>query len=233
MTKTEEIRNKVDILLADKGLTKDGEEQAVRQLLFHLYTAIDTYRYMTQAEKDAAGYWYRINKSSFTLTGFLKERKRRRDKEKSPLHPSYKKESGVEEKAQKLCVCAADAKEAFHKECLKYVGQYDTKKLKHFYLYWSEEDGKGRMRFQNERFWNTKNRLDLWTSNQYSSAITAADIRLERTKAKSTQKELSPLCTAEREDANERLFRQIEENKKAAVSREEWLRMKETQKHNE
>ncbi len=38
---------------------------------------------------------------------------------------------------------------------------------------------------------------------------------------------------AEREDANERLFRQIEENKKAAVSREEWLRMKETQKHNE
>jgi hypothetical protein len=89
------------------------------------------------------------------------------------------------------------------------------------------------MRFQNERFWNTKNRLDLWTSNQYSSAITAADIRLERTKAKSTQKEPSPLCTAEREDANERLFRQIAENKKTAVSREEWLRMKETQKHNE
>ena len=42
MTKTEEIQNKVDILLADKGLTKDGEEQAVRQLLFHLYTAIAT-----------------------------------------------------------------------------------------------------------------------------------------------------------------------------------------------
>ena len=45
-----------------------------------------------------------------------------------------------------------------------------------------------------------------------------------------TQKEPSPLCTAEREDANERLFRQIEENKKAAVSREEWLRMKELHK---
>jgi hypothetical protein len=194
---------------------------------------MDIYRYMTFSEKNKAGFWYRTFKSSYRLTGFLKERKRKRDKEKSPLHPSYKKESGVEEKAQKLCVCAADAKEAFHKECLKYVGQYDTKKLKHFYLYWSEEDGKGRMRFQNERFWNTKNRLDLWTSNQYSSAITAADIRLERTKAKSTQKEPSTLCTAERENANERLFRQIEENKKAAVSREEWLRMKETQKHNE
>ena len=237
MTNTEEIRNKVDILLADKGLTKDGEEQAVRQLLFHLYTAIDTYRYMTQAEKDAAGYWYRINKSSFTLTGFLKERKRRREKEKSPLHPSYKKESGVEEKAQKLCVCAADAKEAFHKECLKYVGQYDTKKLKHFYLYWSEEDGKGRMRFQNERYWNIEKRLKLWTSNQYSSAITAADIHLERAKGKQQAKEADNAeqkrQAAEREEANERLFRQIEENKKTAVSREEWLRMKETQKHNE
>ena len=36
----------------------------------------------------------------------------------------------------------------------------------------------------------------------------------------------SLLCTAEREEANERLFRQIEENKKGAVSREEWLRMR-------
>ena len=36
----------------------------------------------------------------------------------------------------------------------------------------------------------------------------------------------SLLCTAEREEANERLFRQIEENKKGAVSREEWLKMK-------
>ena len=233
MMNIDEMKCNVDHLLADRGLTTDYQDQTVRLLLYHLYVAMDIYRYMTFSEKNKAGFWYRTFKSSYRLTGFLKERKRKRDKEKSPLHPSYKeRETEVKEKAQKMCVCAVDAKEAFHQECLKYVGQYDTKKLTNFYLYWSEEDGKGRMRFQNERFWNTKNRLDLWTSNQYSSAITAADIRLERTKAKSTQKE-SPLCTAEREDANERLFRQIEENKKTAVSREEWLRMKETQKHNE
>ena len=99
MMNMEEIQNKVDILLGDKGLTKDGEEQAVRQLLFHLYTAIDTYRYMTFSEKNKAGFWYRTFKSSYRLTGFLKERKRKRDKEKSPLHPSYKeRETEVKEK---------------------------------------------------------------------------------------------------------------------------------------
>ena len=93
MTKTEEIRNKVDILLADRGLTKDGEEQAVRQLLFHLYTAIDTYRYMTQAEKDAAGRWYRTFKTSFTLRNFLKERKRHRERKNPPCTPLIRKDS--------------------------------------------------------------------------------------------------------------------------------------------
>ena len=60
----------------------------------------------------------------------------------------------------------------------------------------------------------------------YQANDETATLRLERAKAKSTQKELSLLCTAEREEANERLFRQIEENKKGAVSREEWLKMK-------
>ena len=136
----------------------------------------------------------------------------------------------MKEKAQKMCVCAVDAKEAFHQECLKYVGQYDTKKLTNFYLYWSEEDGKGRMRFQNERYWNIEKRLKLWTSNQYSSAITAADIHLERAKGKQQAKEADNAeqkrQAAEREDANERLFLQIEENKKGAVSYEEYLKMK-------
>ena len=249
MTNTEEIRNKVDILLADKGLTKDGEEQAVRQLLFHLYTAIDTYRYMTQAEKDAAGYWYRINKSSFTLTGFLKERKRRRDKEKSPLHPSYKKESGVEEKAQNTLpplsknmetVGKGNLKErqqAFWAELEPYCsdrgGKYKRKTVLKFFYYWAQEVKKtGTMRWENETVWTTEYALAGWSKKPFETYDEAAELRLERTKAKSTQKE-SPLCTAERENANERLFRQIEENKKAAVSREEWLRMKETQKHNE
>ena len=244
---TEEIRNKVDILLADKGLTKDGEEQAVRQLLFHLYTAIDTYRYMTQAEKDAAGRWYRTFKTSFTLRNFLKERKRHRERKNPPCTPLIRKDSL--EKAQNTLpplsknmetVGKGNLKErqqAFWAELEPYCsdrgGKYKRKTVLKFFYYWAQEVKKtGTMRWENETVWTTEYALAGWSKKPFETYDEAADIRLERTKAKSTQKE-SPLCTAEREDANERLFRQIEENKKAAVSREEWLRMKETQKHNE
>ena len=128
MMKTEEIVNNVDSLLSDRGLVKEYKEQAVRLLLYHLYVAIDIYRYMTVAERNKAGYWYRIFKDSYTLRNFLKERKRKRDKEKSPLHPSYKKESGVKEKAQNNTHTAEREssvggvelmvrKEAFRQEC--------------------------------------------------------------------------------------------------------------------
>ena len=245
---TEEIRNKVDILLADKGLTKDGEEQAVRQLLFHLYTAIDTYRYMTQAEKDAAGRWYRTFKTSFTLRNFLKERKRHRERKNPPCTPLIRKDSL--EKAQKTLpppsknmetVGKGNLKErqqAFWAELEPYCsdrgGKYKRKTVLKFFYHWAQEVKKtGTMRWENETAWTTEYALAGWSKKPFETYDEAAELRLERTKAKSTQREPSPLCTAEREDANERLFRQIEENKKAAVSREEWLRMKETQKHNE
>jgi hypothetical protein len=245
---TEEIRNKVDILLADKGLTKDGEEQAVRQLLFHLYTAIDTYRYMTQAEKDAAGRWYRTFKTSFTLRNFLKERKRHRERKNPPCTPLIRKDSL--EKAQKTLpplsknmetVGKGNLKErqrAFWAELEPYCsdrgGKYKRKTVLKFFYHWAQEVKKtGTMRWENETAWTTEYALAGWSKKPFETYDEAAELRLERTKAKSTQKEPSPLCTAEREDANERLFRQIAENKKTAVSREEWLRMKETQKHNE
>ena len=103
------IEQFVDRQLVDAGLKSDLEEQAVRLLLFHLCIAIDIYRHMTQAEKNKAGYWYREKlKNSFSITGFLKERKkerkRKRDKKKSPLHPSYKEESGVKEKANTVYI---------------------------------------------------------------------------------------------------------------------------------
>ena len=245
---TEEIQNKVDILLADTGLTKDGEEQAVRQLLFHLYTAIDTYRYMTQAEKDAAGRWYRTFKTSFTLRNFLKERKRHRERKNPPCTPLIRKDSL--EKAQNTLpplsknmetVGKGNLKErqrAFWAELEPYCsdrgGNYKRKTVLKFFYHWAQEVKKtGTMRWENETAWTTEYALAGWSKKPFETYDEAAELRLERTKAKSTQKEPSPLCTAEREDANERLFRQIEENKKAAVSREEWLRMKETQKHNE
>ena len=86
----DEMKRSIGHLLDDRGLTTDYKEPSVRLLLYHLYVAMDIYRYMTSSEKNKAGFWYRTFKNSYRLTGFLKERKRKRDKEKSPLHPSYK-----------------------------------------------------------------------------------------------------------------------------------------------
>ena len=238
MMNIDEMKCNVDHLLADRGLTTDYQDQTVRLLLYHLYVAMDIYRYMTFSEKNKAGFWYRTFKSSYRLTGFLKERKRKRDKEKSPLHPSYKeRETEVKEKDNTHTIMreASDLEErqeAFEKVCMSFKYKYDELFLENFFCHWAQEvNGTGLMRWEMEDPWNLKLRLRAWSKKSFQLNDKAAALRLEREKkktAKSTQKD-PPLCTAEREDANERLFRQIEENKKAAVTREEWLRMKETQ----
>ena len=160
-------------------------------------------------------------RSSFSLTGFLKERKRKRDKEKSPLHPSYKeRETELKEKAQKNIYIAG--REDFHQECLGYVGMYDEQRLADFYNYWSEVNEKtGKMRFKEQRYWNTERRLKRWMNTSYSADNTAAAIRLKR-----TRKKKEPEQVAEREDENTRLEQEIAERKRNAVSYEEWLKIK-------
>ena len=141
MMNIDEMKCNVDHLLADRGLTTDYQDQTVRLLLYHLYVAMDIYRYMTFSEKNKAGFWYRTFKSSYRLTGFLKERKRKRDKEKSPLHPSYKeRETEVKEKEEKQTeqnTATGDAVlEGFRKECLRHVGQYGQELVEDFYYHW-------------------------------------------------------------------------------------------------
>ena len=149
----------------------------------------------------------------------------------------------MKEKAQKTLSPAAGAKSniesrqhAFWDACLKFEPEYDRQLLLKFYCYWAEEvNGTGLMLWETKKSWSMKLRLKAWSKKSFEFDDKAAALRLERAKAKSTQKdcnatlarrEPSLLCTAEREEANERLFRQIEENKKGAVSREEWLKMK-------
>ena len=226
MTNIEETMNKVDRLLSDRGLSSEYKEQAVRLLLYHLYVAMDIYRYMTFAEKNKAGYWYRMFRSSFSLTGFLKERKRKRDKEKSPLHPSYKeRETMSKENGEKTRTCVSNGKEGFRKECLQRLGQYDNQLLADFYNYWSEEDANGKMRFENERHWNFDSRLKRWVKNQYSSSCVAASIRLKRLQKKDVADKQQAIVR-EREDGNVRLEQEIAERKKNAVSYEEYLAIK-------
>ena len=62
-------------------------------------------------------------------------------------------------------------------------------------------------------------------SNSFASNDTAAALRLEKAR-KGRSKETKQQAAVERDDANEKLFRQLEENKRNAVSYEEYLKKK-------
>ena len=236
----DEIMHNVDQVLTDKGMVKDYPDQNVRQMLYHLYIAIDTYRYMSTADKNKAGYWYRIFKGTYTLRNFLKERKRKREKEKSPLHPSYKVKSGVKEKAQRLYIYADSGdsgvgedlesrRNAFFRECMSYKGKYDEQMILDFYAYYSMPNKlSNKMRFEDLAYWDTAKLMHIWVNNPISKAKAAADIKLKRTKKTTTQAAENSADAAEREDANARLEQEIAERKAGAVSYEEWLKMKDT-----
>jgi hypothetical protein len=232
------IEQFVDRKLVDVGIKSDFEEQAVRLLLFHLCIAIDIYRHMTQAEKNKSGYWYREElKNSFSLTGFLKERKRKRDKEKSPLHPSYKKESGVKEKAQSTHTYKSDAKplenrkRAFYMACHKYDERYGKSMVDDFYVHWSEEDAdRQKMRFELEETWSTAKRLFKWSKDPQTIKKKLAEMQLAKAEKKSAPQTVNTqeqqAIAAKRAEDNEKLEREIAENKAGAVSYEEYIRRK-------
>ncbi len=86
------------------------------------------------------------------------------------------------------------------------------------------------MRYEDERHWNTERRIKRWIKNQYTSKDTAAALRLEKAK-KGRSKEADSakqqqLTAAQRDDANEQLFQAIEENKRKAISYEEYTKSK-------
>ena len=237
----EETMKRIDLLLQDRGLNSGYQEQAVRQLLYHLFAAIEIYKYMTVAERNKSGWWYRtFFKHVFPLTGFLKERKRKRDKENSPLHPSYKKESGVKEKDEKTIYIAGreqasfeERKKQFWAELEHYVGKYERQSVLKFYYYWAEEmRGHKKMRWEIQKSWNTSYRLAAWSKRSYQIDDKAAELRLERAKNRGNKSAFAPnedqpkkvgvLRTREMEQQEA----QIAERKAGAVTREDYLRMK-------
>jgi hypothetical protein len=191
---------------------------------------------MTTAERFKAGYWYRNNfQNSYSLTGFFKERKKKREKKKSPLHPSYKEDSGVVEKREETTYTTKGEasnfgarQKAFWEACLNYEQEYGRQLLLKFFCYWAEEvKGTGLMLWETKRSWNMKLRLKAWSKKSYQLDDQTAALRLERAKAKATPKQPT-IDAAEREEANARLEREIAERKQGAISYEAYLRQKES-----
>ena len=235
MMQTEINEQIVDRQMADAGIGKDNEEQAVRPMFFHLFCAIRYYRDMTYAEKAKAGFLYRTKfKNVYSLTGFFKERKRNRDKKSFPPHPSYKEESGVLGKDYKLHIQQGDAaslfeirQKAFWDACLKFEPEYDRQLLLKFFCYWAEQvNGTELMLWETKKSWNMRLRLKAWSKKSYQLDDKAAALRLERAKGKDGAKQATAEA-AKREEDNARLEQEIAARKAGAVSYEEYLKMKE------
>ena len=230
-----QIDNYVDSLLEYNGLRRDTKQQRVRLLLHRLYTAVTMFGQMSDEEKlIIAAMEKKLGKIFSSMKICLKERKRRKDKEKIPPHP-FRKEKESKEKADKI-LYIAERREAFHQVCLGYVGKYDVKRLADFYRYWSEENPRtGKMKFEGKRYWNLDSRLERWMNTSYCSDNTAAEIRLDRTRKRQAKESADSdqqlaiakqqqAIAAEREAENQQREQALEQSKQNSISLEEYAK---------
>ena len=89
-----------------------------------------------------------------------------------------------------------------------------------FYNYYTIRGANGKMRFQNERYWDTAKRLEGWANN--SNTINDA-VAAERLKKQKKQQAVAQKHGV----VNDDLWEHSVQLKKGAVSHEEYLRMKE------
>ena len=225
------IEGYVRCLLESWALHEDGEERVVWETLHDLLMAVSRYELMSAAEKDMTTKLCKKLQYHFDTKFSLKERKRKTKKENFPPNPLIK-EKQKKEKEENAYISVCDAKEAFRKECFAFNGQYDTQLVTNFYNYYSIVNPKtGKMRFEEETYWDTKKKLDLWVANPISAEISAATERAKKSRKKQQKEQAETtqqqLQAVQREEANARLEAQIEQSKAGAVSYEEWKAMKE------
>ena len=165
-TDMEKIEQYVGDLLELSAVSNDGAEQDVYAALRHLLTAVCLYEQMDDDERELMIELKKKLQYFFSCSFSLKERKETKKKKNFPPNPLLKVKQKTEtEEKTRPCVC--DAKEAFRKECLAFVGQYDTQLLADFYNYYSEVNPRsGKMRFEEQRYWDTEKRLKRWVKNQ-------------------------------------------------------------------
>lgn len=74
----------------------------------------------------------------------------------------------------------------FKQELAKYRNEFSDEMLRQFYIYWSEEDAKGRMRFQLEKTWSVKGRLVRWQMNNKQDLKTPSQQQEPKSRAWNT-----------------------------------------------
>ena len=224
------IEGYVTDLLEISGIGHEDKELPLRQTLYHMLMCVKLYEGLDEATRDVVAKWRKHFQYLIAIKFHLKETKRRKERKAFPSDTSIEKKE-KKDKKEKTILSVCDAKEAFRKECLSYVGQYDTKLLTDFYNYFSEANPRtGKMRWQGKRYWDTKKRLERWVRNSISTDIVAASERLKKTRKvqqeEGDEERRSKALAAQREEANARREAEIEQSKAGAVSYEEWEAMK-------
>jgi len=236
----QQIERYVEDLLTVSGFREDGAEHHLWVLLRHLYSAVAMYEHLSDEDKEIVASTQKKLRYFFETKCELKERKRNKKAKENntPTPPLKEKENKkeIEEKTPPLAGREITSRlekrrQAFRKECLAFIGKYDSDRLADFFNYWSEESHHaGKMRFEAQKFWNLERRLARWMNKSYSSEDSAAAIRLKKTKAKQGKEEQTAgqqqAIAAEREQANQEREAEVERSKASAVSYEEWKRLR-------
>ena len=234
MTDYEKIESYVDDLLTVMGVDKDGEEQSLWLFLHHTCCAAAIYEVLDDGVKPVYNEALKRLNYFFSSKISLKQRKRRKEKEKFPPHPLLK-EKAKQEKGEKIIythtavgetgIVFSDLdqrREAFKMECWARRDRYDRELLANFFNYWSDVNPKTHMmRFEEEEYWDIDCRLPRWKNNSHTVADATAAIRLNKTKAKQTQEQQAEEQT--KIVASEREQEMAEREAKTAQSKQEQM----------
>ena len=230
----ERIEQYVNDLLTVMGINKDGEEQSLWLFLHHACLAAAIYEVLDDDMKPV--YTEMLKKLNYFFPSkiSLKQRKRRKEKEKFPPHPLLKGKV-KQEKGEKIIythtavgetgIVFSDLdqrREAFKMECWARRDRYDRELLANFFNYWSDVNPKThKMRFEEEEYWNIDCRLPRWKNNSHTIADTAAAIRLRKAKQQQTQEQTA--ASQQQEAAAARKQEMAAREAKTAQSKQEQM----------
>ena len=237
----EKIERYVDDLLTVMGIDKDGEEQLLWLFLHHACCAAAIYEVLDDNKKPAYQDALKRLNYFFSSKISLKQRKRRKEKEKFPPHPLLKEKAKQEKGEKNINTHTAvgetgivfsdldERREAFKMECWARRERYDRKMLANFFNYWSDVNPRTHMmRFEEEEYWDTDCRLPLWKNNSHTVADATAAIRMEKTQQKMTKEQTEALqqqaAAALREQENAEREARTEKSRQEQMLTEDYIR---------
>ncbi len=241
MTDYEKIEQYVRDLLTVMGISKDGEERLLWLFLHHACCAAAIYEVLDDNKKPAYQDALKRLNYFFSSKISLKQRKRRKEKEKFPPHPLLKEKAKQEKGEKKENTHTAvgetgivfsdldERREAFKMECWARRERYDRKMLANFFNYWSDVNPRTHMmRFEEEEYWDIDCRLPLWKNNSHTVADATAAIRMEKTQQKMTKKQTEASqqqeAAALREQENAEREARTEKSRQEQMLTEDYIR---------